>query len=146
MKFSQTLTLCQSNNKTIQFTAYRSSVIDERSLRRIDRRCGCVTLVKIRGPWEKQLKLYIQYISINCRKFNNYSSFTYEIYAVGTRKKNRCVLLCSASNLQKNHGKIFSFSFFLFLSLSLFFLETFQYDKRGPSYIYLYVSANRKIR
>lgn len=33
--------------------------------------------------------------------------------------------------------------FLVFLSFSpyLFFLETFQYDKRGPLYIYLYVSA-----
>lgn len=39
--------------------------------------------------------------------------------------------------------------FLVFLSFSFpisLFLETLQYDKHGPSYIYLYVSANRKIR
>lgn len=35
----------------------------------------------------------------------------------------------------------FSFSFFIFFIFFTFFLERSQYDKRGPSYVYLYVSA-----
>jgi len=48
----------------------------------------------------------------------------------------RYVLLLTYQKIMK---KFLVFFLFYFLSLSLFFLETFQYDKRGPSYIYLYV-------
>jgi len=47
----------------------------------------------------------------------------------------RYVLLLTYKKIMK---KFLVFFLFYFL-LSLFFLETFQYDKRGPSYIYLYV-------
>jgi len=46
----------------------------------------------------------------------------------------RYVLLLTYKKIMK---KFLVFFLFYFLSLSLFFLETFQYDKRGPSYIFI---------